>query len=289
MARFDLTDFEWSVIQPLLPNKPRGVPRVDDRRVLNGIFWRPPPGGSMSANSTGLVMSRRRFTVLGLAASGESLTACQAGELITCMFNLSLSVVCRGKTLTGSSIFGLRCYPTLNLDGMGSWAVALRGASPVVNLGADGVLLGLLGPDPLDEIGDGEVAPMYIKDLPFAIVDGPGVTRQPGEAGRGHPDITLSRLNVGQKIRLSSALLPRLAWLPNPDDANSRIFSDGDELKTRTRGVVVSVQGTFERLDKGKPTPLHSPGQWTHQLHVAGPETRTDDGLLVSSVIADEH
>jgi len=23
----------------LLPNKPRGIPRVDDRRVLNGIFW----------------------------------------------------------------------------------------------------------------------------------------------------------------------------------------------------------------------------------------------------------
>jgi transposase len=39
MARYDLTDFEWKVIQPLLPNKPRGVPRVDDRRVLNGIFW----------------------------------------------------------------------------------------------------------------------------------------------------------------------------------------------------------------------------------------------------------
>ena len=39
MARFDLTDCEWNLIQPLLPNKPRGVPRVDDRRVLNGIFW----------------------------------------------------------------------------------------------------------------------------------------------------------------------------------------------------------------------------------------------------------
>lgn len=39
MARYDLTDLEWSVIEPLLPNKPRGVPRVDDRRVLNGIFW----------------------------------------------------------------------------------------------------------------------------------------------------------------------------------------------------------------------------------------------------------
>jgi transposase len=40
MARFDLTDFEWSIIQPLLPTKVRGVKRVDDRRVLNGIFWR---------------------------------------------------------------------------------------------------------------------------------------------------------------------------------------------------------------------------------------------------------
>ena len=40
MARFDLTDFEWSVIAPLLPQKSRGVKRVDDRRVLNGIFWR---------------------------------------------------------------------------------------------------------------------------------------------------------------------------------------------------------------------------------------------------------
>lgn len=40
MSRFDLTEFEWRVIQPLLPNKPRGNPRVDDRRVLNGIFFR---------------------------------------------------------------------------------------------------------------------------------------------------------------------------------------------------------------------------------------------------------
>ena len=40
MARFDLTDFEWSVIQPLLPTKVRGVKRRDDRQVLNGIFWR---------------------------------------------------------------------------------------------------------------------------------------------------------------------------------------------------------------------------------------------------------
>ena len=40
MARFDLSDFEWSIIAPLLPTKVRGVARVDDRRVLNGIMWR---------------------------------------------------------------------------------------------------------------------------------------------------------------------------------------------------------------------------------------------------------
>ena len=37
--RYELTDREWFAIGPMLPNKPRGVPRVNDRRVLNGIFW----------------------------------------------------------------------------------------------------------------------------------------------------------------------------------------------------------------------------------------------------------
>ena len=37
--RYALTDDEWIAIKPMLPNKPRGVPRVCDRRVLNGIFW----------------------------------------------------------------------------------------------------------------------------------------------------------------------------------------------------------------------------------------------------------
>ena len=37
--RYVLTDLEWAAIKPFLPNKPRGVPRVNDRRVLNGIFW----------------------------------------------------------------------------------------------------------------------------------------------------------------------------------------------------------------------------------------------------------
>jgi Putative transposase of IS4/5 family (DUF4096) len=37
--RYKLADNEWAAIKPMLPNKPRGVPRVNDRRVLIGIFW----------------------------------------------------------------------------------------------------------------------------------------------------------------------------------------------------------------------------------------------------------
>jgi hypothetical protein len=37
--RYELSDYEWAAIKPMLPNKPRGVPRENDRRVLNGIFW----------------------------------------------------------------------------------------------------------------------------------------------------------------------------------------------------------------------------------------------------------
>jgi transposase len=39
IMRYELNDHEWAAIKPMLPNKPRGVPRVNDRRVLNGIFW----------------------------------------------------------------------------------------------------------------------------------------------------------------------------------------------------------------------------------------------------------
>src|SRR5262249_25339052 len=39
IMRYELADHEWAAIKPMLPNKPRGVPRVNDRRVLNGIFW----------------------------------------------------------------------------------------------------------------------------------------------------------------------------------------------------------------------------------------------------------
>jgi transposase len=37
--RCEFSNYEWTAIKPMLPNKPRGVRRVNDRRVLNGIFW----------------------------------------------------------------------------------------------------------------------------------------------------------------------------------------------------------------------------------------------------------
>lgn len=39
MGRFDLTDDEWAIIKPHFPKPGRGPTRVDDRRVLNGIFY----------------------------------------------------------------------------------------------------------------------------------------------------------------------------------------------------------------------------------------------------------
>lgn len=48
---FWLSEEQFARLQPLLPNKPRGVPRVDDRRVIsgivhvlrNGLMWRDAP------------------------------------------------------------------------------------------------------------------------------------------------------------------------------------------------------------------------------------------------------
>jgi transposase len=37
IMRYELADHEWTAIKPMMPNKPRGVPRVNGRR--HGIFW----------------------------------------------------------------------------------------------------------------------------------------------------------------------------------------------------------------------------------------------------------
>jgi len=36
--RFDLSDEEWAILEPLIPTARRSR-RVDDRRIMNGIFF----------------------------------------------------------------------------------------------------------------------------------------------------------------------------------------------------------------------------------------------------------
>lgn len=38
--RYELSDEQWTLIEPLLPNAATGRPRRDDRTTLNGIFWK---------------------------------------------------------------------------------------------------------------------------------------------------------------------------------------------------------------------------------------------------------
>jgi transposase len=38
-VRYELTEFEWAVIEAALPRGRPGPKRKDDRRVMNGIFW----------------------------------------------------------------------------------------------------------------------------------------------------------------------------------------------------------------------------------------------------------
>ncbi len=71
--RYELTDFEWSIIEPLLPNKPRGVPRADDRKVLNGIYWR---------LRTGLALGRYPGA---LRAADDLLQSLRAGAEARCV------------------------------------------------------------------------------------------------------------------------------------------------------------------------------------------------------------
>ena len=81
---FWLSDAQWARLQPLLPTDVRGVPRVDDRRVISGIIhvlrsgcrWvdAPPPYGPRKTlynrfvRWTGRSIWRRVFEAL--AASG---------------------------------------------------------------------------------------------------------------------------------------------------------------------------------------------------------------------------
>jgi transposase len=39
MGRYDLTDFEWSVIEPQMPMDRRGPKPQNNRRIIKGMFY----------------------------------------------------------------------------------------------------------------------------------------------------------------------------------------------------------------------------------------------------------
>ena len=68
-GRYDLTEFEWNVIKPLLPNKARGVPRVDDRRVPKVFLSSQVRLGQICPRDMGLT---RRSTIASTAGGAFS-------------------------------------------------------------------------------------------------------------------------------------------------------------------------------------------------------------------------
>ena len=67
--RYELSDFEWTAIKPMLPNKTRGVRRANDRRVLNGTSW-VRRRGPLARPSGGLWAPARPATI-GSCAGGR--------------------------------------------------------------------------------------------------------------------------------------------------------------------------------------------------------------------------
>lgn len=64
--RYELTDYEWIAIKPTLPNKWRGVRRVNDRRVLNGIF------GVRSGQQSRFCLKPRYHATMSVSSATES-------------------------------------------------------------------------------------------------------------------------------------------------------------------------------------------------------------------------
>ena len=66
MRRHELSDHEWSIIQPLLPNKPRGVPRVRHAAHMHCCMMRVELGaGQIGSIGPLLLQGLRYFTSTG--------------------------------------------------------------------------------------------------------------------------------------------------------------------------------------------------------------------------------
>ena len=83
--RYQLTDFEWSAIRPFLPNKPRGIPRVDDGCCSQIVdTTRIGSGSSLASMARGQTFPRNEIAKT-LSASARCLY--RARNLIERFFN----------------------------------------------------------------------------------------------------------------------------------------------------------------------------------------------------------
>ena len=74
--RYELSNSECATIKPFLPNKSRGVPRVNDRRVLNGIFWVLRSGARMRSARTTPRPCVTRYGMASQPVAGVSCLKC---------------------------------------------------------------------------------------------------------------------------------------------------------------------------------------------------------------------
>ena len=79
--RYALTDRECAFIQPTLPNGLRGVPRVDDRCVLDGNFWVLRSGAPWrEAHRPGLIAPAHQRKRRLASSSPPSFALCEGGS-----------------------------------------------------------------------------------------------------------------------------------------------------------------------------------------------------------------
>lgn len=146
-GRHELTDAEWALISPLLPNKPRGVARVDDRRVISGIFhvlrtgapWRGlTPGvfhqGTFNAcplSAAGALAALEDLATGAPQAHADRIAAALRQGAVEIMDRLGIQGACYGDSSTFHFYFG----PCEGRSVMGLTPAQIRGTPKAVMSG----------------------------------------------------------------------------------------------------------------------------------------------------------
>ena len=98
--RCEFSDAEWIAIKSMLPNKPRGVPRVNDRRVLNGIFWILRSGASVTFGPGAWYITVQTFASQFTCAFSKTFAAAGLSATASQVFSFSIPL-CHHLLATG--------------------------------------------------------------------------------------------------------------------------------------------------------------------------------------------